>query len=93
MASWGGSPPPLCRPFHWDAARRYDRGKVLTREDSDAGRKPERYKDVDGQAPAWPPLPGHPPRNAASLHPAARAQAPPLPRPLARAQPPAPPRP
>lgn len=55
----------LCRPFHWDDARRYDRGKVLTREDLDAGRKLERYKDVDGDALAWRTLPGtHPSKGA-----------------------------
>ncbi|MFN7664906.1 MAG: 2-oxoacid:acceptor oxidoreductase subunit alpha [Inhella sp.] len=55
----------LCRPFHWDDARGYDRGKVLTREDLDAGRKLERYKDVDGDALAWRTLPGtHPSKGA-----------------------------
>lgn len=55
----------LCRPFHWDDARRYDRGKVLSREDLDAGRKLERYKDVDGDALAWRTLPGtHPSKGA-----------------------------
>ncbi|MFS8137897.1 MAG: 2-oxoacid:acceptor oxidoreductase subunit alpha [Thermomonas sp.] len=38
----------LCAPFKWDDARIYDRGKVMTAADLDAGKEFARYKDVDG---------------------------------------------
>jgi 2-oxoglutarate ferredoxin oxidoreductase subunit alpha len=38
----------LCAPFHWDAGRRFDRGKVMTAEELEAGREFGRYLDVDG---------------------------------------------
>ncbi len=38
----------LCEPFAWDDAREYDRGKVMSAEDLEAGRDFGRYKDVDG---------------------------------------------
>ena len=38
----------LCRPLQWDDARPYDRGKVMTAEDLEAGREFGRYLDVDG---------------------------------------------
>jgi 2-oxoglutarate ferredoxin oxidoreductase subunit alpha len=38
----------LCAPFHWDEARQYDRGKVMTAEELEAGREFGRYLDVDG---------------------------------------------
>ncbi|HWG10092.1 MAG TPA: 2-oxoacid:acceptor oxidoreductase subunit alpha [Rhodanobacteraceae bacterium] len=38
----------LCKPFAWDEARRYDRGKVLTAEQLEAGVPFGRYRDVDG---------------------------------------------
>ncbi len=38
----------LCAPFEWDDARGYDRGKVLTAEELEAGREFARYKDLDG---------------------------------------------
>src|SRR5271155_1428140 len=51
----------LCRPFAWDDARRYDRGKVMTREDLEAGREFGRYLDVDGDGIPYRTLPGtHP---------------------------------
>jgi len=37
----------LCRPFQWDESRIYDRGKVMTAEDLEAGKKFGRYLDVD----------------------------------------------
>ncbi|MDQ2701701.1 MAG: 2-oxoacid:acceptor oxidoreductase family protein, partial [Pseudomonadota bacterium] len=43
----------LCAPFEWDDARRYDRGKVMTAEDLEAGREFARYKDVDGDGIPW----------------------------------------
>lgn len=38
----------LCKPFAWDDARSYDRGKVATAADIDAGKPFMRYDDVDG---------------------------------------------
>lgn len=51
----------LCRPLEWDDARRYDRGKVMSAEELEAGKDFGRYKDVDGDGIAWRTLPGtHP---------------------------------
>jgi 2-oxoglutarate ferredoxin oxidoreductase subunit alpha len=51
----------LCRPFEWDPARGYDRGKVMSAEELEAGRDFGRYKDVDGDGIPWRTLPGtHP---------------------------------
>jgi 2-oxoglutarate ferredoxin oxidoreductase subunit alpha len=51
----------LCEPFQWDPARDYDRGKVMTAEELEAGRDFGRYKDVDGDGIPWRTLPGtHP---------------------------------
>jgi 2-oxoglutarate ferredoxin oxidoreductase subunit alpha len=51
----------LCEPLQWDEGRRYDRGKVLTAEQLDAGFDFGRYKDVDGDGIPWRTLPGtHP---------------------------------
>jgi 2-oxoglutarate ferredoxin oxidoreductase subunit alpha len=51
----------LCEPFHWDDTRRYDRGKVMSAEELEAGREFARYKDVDGDGIPWRTLPGtHP---------------------------------
>src|SRR6202165_45171 len=38
----------LCRPLAWDDSRRFDRGKVMTAADLDAGKDFGRYLDVDG---------------------------------------------
>jgi 2-oxoglutarate ferredoxin oxidoreductase subunit alpha len=55
----------LCAPLTWDDARRYDRGKVMTAEQLDAGREFARYKDVDGDGIPWRTLPGtHPSKGA-----------------------------
>jgi 2-oxoglutarate/2-oxoacid ferredoxin oxidoreductase subunit alpha len=55
----------LCRPFEWDAARDYDRGKVMSAEELEAGANFGRYKDVDGDGIAWRTLPGtHPSKGA-----------------------------
>jgi 2-oxoglutarate/2-oxoacid ferredoxin oxidoreductase subunit alpha len=48
----------LCKPFVWDEAREYDRGKVMTAEQLEAGRDFGRYKDVDGDGIPWRTLPG-----------------------------------
>jgi 2-oxoglutarate ferredoxin oxidoreductase subunit alpha len=37
----------LCRPFKWDESKAYDRGKVMTAEELEAGKKFGRYLDVD----------------------------------------------
>ena len=51
----------LCAPFEWDEARSYDRGKVMTAEELEAGKDFGRYKDVDGDGISWRTLPGtHP---------------------------------
>ena len=51
----------LCKPFTWDDARDYDRGKVMTAEELEAGKDFGRYKDVDGDGIPWRTLPGtHP---------------------------------
>jgi len=55
----------LCAPLQWDEARRYDRGKVLSAEELEAGREFARYKDVDGDGIPWRTLPGaHPSKGA-----------------------------
>jgi 2-oxoglutarate ferredoxin oxidoreductase subunit alpha len=55
----------LCRPFEWDPARDYDRGKVMSAEELEAGANFGRYKDVDGDGIAWRTLPGtHPSKGA-----------------------------
>jgi 2-oxoglutarate ferredoxin oxidoreductase subunit alpha len=55
----------LCAPFAWDDARTYDRGKVMTAEELEAGRDFGRYKDVDGDGIPWRTLPGtHPSKGA-----------------------------
>jgi 2-oxoglutarate ferredoxin oxidoreductase subunit alpha len=53
----------LCRPFAWDETRRYDRGKVMSREELEAGKDFGRYKDVDGDGVPYRTYPGtHPTR-------------------------------
>jgi 2-oxoglutarate/2-oxoacid ferredoxin oxidoreductase subunit alpha len=48
----------LCAPFVWDPNREYDRGKVMTAEQLEAGMDFGRYKDVDGDGIPWRTLPG-----------------------------------
>ena len=51
----------LCEPFEWEEGRAYDRGKVMTAAELEAGRDFGRYKDVDGDGIPWRTLPGtHP---------------------------------
>jgi len=51
----------LCRPLKWDDSRKYDRGKVMTASDLDAGKEFGRYLDVDGDGIAYRTYPGtHP---------------------------------
>ncbi len=55
----------LCEPFTWDDSRVYDRGKVMTADELEAGKTFGRYLDVDGDAIPWRTLPGtHPTRGA-----------------------------
>jgi len=55
----------LCEPLQWDDARTYDRGKVMTYEEIEAGRDFGRYLDIDGDGVAYRTYPGtHPKRGA-----------------------------
>jgi 2-oxoglutarate ferredoxin oxidoreductase subunit alpha len=55
----------LCKPFEWDDAMEYDRGKVMTAEELEAGKPFGRYRDVDGDGIPWRTLPGtHPSKGA-----------------------------
>jgi 2-oxoglutarate ferredoxin oxidoreductase subunit alpha len=55
----------LCNPFEWEAGKEYDRGKVMTAEELEAGKDFGRYKDVDGDGIPWRTLPGtHPSKGA-----------------------------
>jgi len=55
----------LCAPFAWDDARRFDRGKVLTAEQLEAGVSFGRYRDVDGDGIPYRTYPGtHPTRGS-----------------------------
>src|SRR6202035_4363410 len=51
----------LCRPLTWDDNRKYDRGKVMTDAELEAGRDFGRYLDVDGDGIPFRTYPGtHP---------------------------------
>src|SRR5262245_18937665 len=55
----------LCQPFKWDDNRAYDRGKVMTAEELEAGKEFGRYLDVDGDGIPYRTLPGtHPTKGA-----------------------------
>jgi 2-oxoglutarate ferredoxin oxidoreductase subunit alpha len=55
----------LCDPLQWDDKRAHDRGKVMTREELEAGKEFGRYLDVDGDGIPFRTLPGtHPSRGA-----------------------------
>ena len=55
----------LCAPFDWDDAREYDRGKVMTAEELEAGKDFGRYLDVDGDGIPYRTYPGtHPQRGS-----------------------------
>ncbi|MDC8012010.1 2-oxoacid:acceptor oxidoreductase subunit alpha [Tahibacter soli] len=55
----------LCEPFRWDDAREYDRGKVMTHAELEAGKDFGRYKDVDGDGVPYRTYPGtHPTRGS-----------------------------
>jgi 2-oxoglutarate/2-oxoacid ferredoxin oxidoreductase subunit alpha len=51
----------LSKPFVWDDHKNYDRGKVMSAEELEAGKDFGRYKDVDNDGIPWRTLPGtHP---------------------------------
>jgi 2-oxoglutarate/2-oxoacid ferredoxin oxidoreductase subunit alpha len=51
----------LCEPFNWEEGKQYDRGKVMSYDELEAGKDFGRYKDVDGDGIPWRTLPGtHP---------------------------------
>jgi 2-oxoglutarate ferredoxin oxidoreductase subunit alpha len=55
----------LCAPLRWDDSRRYDRGKVMSAEELEAGKDFGRYLDADGDGIPSRTLPGtHPTRGA-----------------------------
>jgi len=55
----------LCKPFVWDDSKEYDRGKIMTAEELEAGKPFGRYRDVDGDGIPWRTLPGtHPSKGA-----------------------------
>jgi 2-oxoglutarate ferredoxin oxidoreductase subunit alpha len=48
----------LCKPLAWDDARQYDRGKVMSHDELEAGKEFARYLDVDGDGIPYRTLPG-----------------------------------
>jgi 2-oxoglutarate ferredoxin oxidoreductase subunit alpha len=55
----------LSAPFSWDDSRRFDRGKVMTEAELEAGKDFGRYLDVDGDGIPYRTYPGtHPSRGA-----------------------------
>jgi 2-oxoglutarate ferredoxin oxidoreductase subunit alpha len=55
----------LCKPFVWDDTKEYDRGKIMTADELEAGKPFGRYRDVDGDGIPWRTLPGtHPSKGA-----------------------------
>src|SRR5258705_1298654 len=48
----------LCEPLEWDDNRRFDRGKVMTAAELDAGKDFGRYLDVDGDGIPYRTYPG-----------------------------------
>ena len=55
----------LCQPLAWNDEQRYDRGKVMSAAELEAGKDFGRYKDVDGDGIPWRTLPGtHPNKGA-----------------------------
>ena len=48
----------LCKPLQWDDSRGYDRGKVMTHAELEAGKDFGRYLDVDGDGIPFRTLPG-----------------------------------
>ena len=61
----------LCEPFAVGRRARYDRGKVMTAEELEAGKDFGRYKDVDGDGIPYRTLPGTHPNKGGATSPAA----------------------
>ncbi|OGA53095.1 MAG: ferredoxin oxidoreductase [Betaproteobacteria bacterium RIFCSPLOWO2_12_FULL_62_58] len=55
----------LCNPLQWDDTRAYDRGKVMTYAELEAGKDFGRYLDVDGDGIAYRTYPGTHPTHGA----------------------------
>jgi len=55
----------LAAPFKWDDGRRYDRGKVMSHDELEAGKEFGRYLDVDGDGVPYRTYPGTHPRRGA----------------------------
>jgi 2-oxoglutarate ferredoxin oxidoreductase subunit alpha len=55
----------LCEPLKWDDTRRFDRGKVLSYQDLEAGKRFGRYLDLDADGITYRTYPGtHPQRGS-----------------------------
>ncbi|HTP84687.1 MAG TPA: 2-oxoacid:acceptor oxidoreductase subunit alpha [Alphaproteobacteria bacterium] len=55
----------LCEPLAWDDSKKFDRGKVMTAEELEAGKEFGRYLDVDGDGIPYRTYPGtHPTRGS-----------------------------
>ena len=55
----------LCKPLEWDDSKRFDRGKVLSYQDLEAGKRFGRYLDLDGDGITYRTYPGtHPKRGS-----------------------------
>jgi 2-oxoglutarate/2-oxoacid ferredoxin oxidoreductase subunit alpha len=55
----------LCEPLKWDDSTRYDRGKVLSYQDLEAGKRFGRYLDLDADGVTYRTYPGtHPQRGS-----------------------------
>jgi 2-oxoglutarate/2-oxoacid ferredoxin oxidoreductase subunit alpha len=55
----------LCEPLKWDESARFDRGKVLSYQDLEAGKRFGRYLDLDGDGITYRTYPGtHPKRGS-----------------------------
>jgi 2-oxoglutarate/2-oxoacid ferredoxin oxidoreductase subunit alpha len=55
----------LCEPLKWEDGTHYDRGKVLSYQDLEAGKRFGRYLDVDADGITWRTYPGtHPQRGS-----------------------------
>jgi 2-oxoglutarate ferredoxin oxidoreductase subunit alpha len=55
----------LCAPLKWDDSHRFDRGKVLSYQDLEAGKRFGRYLDLDGDGITYRTYPGtHPKRGS-----------------------------
>jgi 2-oxoglutarate/2-oxoacid ferredoxin oxidoreductase subunit alpha len=55
----------LCRPLKWDDTRKFDRGKIMTAAELDAGKDFGRYLDVDSDGIPYRTYPGtHPTRGS-----------------------------